>query len=143
MSVPIMQLSSGEHSYASSKGGVIERIYDAACDASEWPSVLNTLASSFDSLCATYFLWRKDRNALGFFEHSSDYVGDDVFRAYYNTLDPRRKVCERLPVGSIMRCHEHLDETYIRNSEFYQDFSLPNGRRFLMSATLIKTDSLS
>ena len=77
--------------------GVIERIYDAACDASEWPATLDAIASSLKSLCATYFLWRKDQNELGLFLHSPDYEGDGLYRAHYGALDPRRKLTEQLP----------------------------------------------
>ena len=122
---------------------VIEHIYDAACDREVWPSALQALATYSDSLCATHFLWRKDDDALGFFIGSPEYTGDDLYRAHYSTLDPRRKLTQRLPSGGILRCHEHLDEEFVAQSEFYQDFSLQHERRFLMSTHLIKTEKVS
>jgi DNA-binding CsgD family transcriptional regulator len=138
-----MRVDPGKHSHAGLEGRVIERVYDAACDASEWPTALDTLASSFQSLCATYFVWRRKENTLGFFQHSSQYGGHDLYRAHYSTLDPRRKLSQQMPESGIFRCHEHLDESYIQDSEFYQDFSLPHERRYLMSTHLIKTENLS
>jgi hypothetical protein len=65
------------------------------------PTPSDAFASSFQSLCATYFLWRKDENALGFFQRSSHYHGDDLYRTHYSGLDPRRKLSQHLPEGGI------------------------------------------
>ena len=124
-------------------GHVIARIYDAACDGSRWPETLELLSRASGSLCATHFLWRKDKEALDFFVGSKGYTGDDDYRASYSAIDPRRQLSQRLPEGGILRCHEHLDREYVANSPFYQDFSLKHDRRFLMSTHLIKTDQVS
>ena len=122
---------------------LIEPIYEAACDQSLWPNTLQAMSEATSSLCATHFLWRKDREALDFFIGSKEYSGDGEYRAHYSSLDPRRRLTQRLPEGGILRCHEHLDEAYVAQSPFYQDFSLKHDRRFLMSVHLIKTDQMS
>jgi hypothetical protein len=58
---------------------LIGLIYDAACDQSRWPDALQKLADASGSLCATYFVWRKDVSALGFFAASPDYMGEDIY----------------------------------------------------------------
>jgi DNA-binding CsgD family transcriptional regulator len=84
-----------------------------------------------------------DVPALGFFAASPDYIGEDIYRLHYGALDPRRRLIEHVPGRRLLRCHEHFDEGFVRRSEFYQDFALRHGRRFLLGARLARTDEFS
>lgn len=121
----------------------IDLIYEAAVDSGKLPEALDTLSKATNSLCATYFDWNVRQNRLGTFVAGSEYGGDDQYRAYYNTLDPRRPLTEALPVGGILRCHQTIDDEFVSTSEFYQEFSLKHGRRYLMSCHLTKSDTKS
>ena len=121
----------------------LEHIYNAACDPTLWPSALDAMAKAIGGLCATYFTWNHVTDTLGSFVGSSEYHGDEVYRAHYASLDPRRKLTQRLPAGNIFRCHEHLDESYVRHSTFFQEFALPHERRFTMANYLLRTEELS
>jgi PAS domain-containing protein/DNA-binding CsgD family transcriptional regulator len=123
--------------------GLVESIYEAACDHARWPYTLDAIAKANDSICATHFSWRKDTESLGFFLASRDYSGNSEYAAHFSRLDPRRPLTQRLHEGGILRCHEHLDDSYVAKSPFYQDFSLKHDRRFLMSVHLINTDQVS
>jgi PAS domain-containing protein len=121
----------------------IDLIYEAAVDPTRLPLALDALCQATNSVCATYFNWDVTRDRLGTFVSGSEYSGDEQYRAYYNTLDPRRPLTEALPAGGILRCHEKLGDDFVSKNEFYQDFSLKHGRRWLMSCHLTKTDTTS
>jgi hypothetical protein len=122
---------------------LIEPIYEAACDPSRWPGALQSMADATNSLCANYFVWCKDLSSVGFFAASQHYSGQETYRAHFSALDPRRKLMERTPEGGVLRCHEHIPEEFVEGSEFFQDFALKHGRRYLLAAHLVKTDARS
>jgi DNA-binding CsgD family transcriptional regulator len=92
-------------------------------------------------MAAHFFLWDNalDR-AVGSFG-STTYLGQQEALTYYLRIDPRRVLLSRQAVGSTLLCHEHFDDAFVSRNEFFQDYSLPLGRRYLIATSLLQVGS--
>ena len=62
------------------------------------------------------------------------------YSSYYNALDPRTDLVRRTPPGEIYTCREYFDERFVSRSEFYQDFLLPEGLRYVIGGCAYRAD---
>jgi PAS domain-containing protein len=122
---------------------VIGCLYEAVSTPEHWPDALDRVTSLFGSMAAHFFLWddAADRPVASF--GSNTYLGRQEALNYYLRIDPRRRLIATRPAGSVMLCHEHLDDAFVRKNEFFQDYSLPLGRRYLMAAKLRQSGSIA
>ena len=111
-------------------------LYDAAVTPSLWPDALDVLAALFTSTAAHLFLWDRSADRATLSLPSRAYRGQEDFHRRYGRIDPRRHLLMRRPPGFLLLCHEHFSPDFVRASEFYNDFSLPLGRRWLMTTIL-------
>lgn len=65
-----------------------------------------------------------------------------AYAEYYGQIDPRRRFAESQSVGGIWACHDHFDKRYVSNSEFYQDFLIPSGARYVLGGYVHETVDL-
>jgi DNA-binding CsgD family transcriptional regulator len=72
---------------------------------------------------------------------SFDHAGQ-AYAQYYGQIDPRRYHAQGASPGSIWACHDHFDSTFVSKSEFYQDFLIPNGARYVLGGFVHEADSL-
>jgi len=61
-----------------------------------------------------------------------------TYLAHYQAIDPRRKMGARAPTGMCVACHDELDERYVSRSEFYQDFLIPHGPRYVAGGNVFR-----
>lgn len=111
-------------------------LYDAAVSPELWSHALDALEPLFASSAAHFFLWDRAADRATFSLPSRAYRGQDEFYRCYGWMDPRRQRLMRQPPGSVLLCHEHFDPDFVRRSAFYNEFSLPAGRRWVMGTTL-------
>ncbi len=120
--------------------GVIPEIYDAALEPARWRAVLSRLADAVD-LYGMHFVAFAESGGLPHFSVVSERVpleSHDGYVAYYGGLDPRIPIINRLSAGEFMLCHEHIDEAFVRRSEFHNDFLIPHGFRYAMGVSLLQ-----
>jgi DNA-binding CsgD family transcriptional regulator/PAS domain-containing protein len=117
----------------------ISGLYTAAAGRQDWSLALTDVATAL-RLWVVQVLGVDKRDGRLMF---SSYGGQatpqtslDYFR-YYSTIDPRIALGLQTPPDQWMRCHEHLDEAYVARSEFYQDFLIPHGGRWVSGTKLI------
>ncbi|WP_426197448.1 hypothetical protein [Massilia sp. DWR3-1-1] len=72
----------------------------------------------------------KDLNAAG-----------DLYAGHYSRIDPRRKFIETAAVGATYRCSAFYDEKFVSANEFYQDFLIPQGFRYVIGACLYRSEA--
>jgi DNA-binding CsgD family transcriptional regulator len=60
----------------------------------------------------------------------------DLYASHYAGIDPRRAFMLSAPVGQTYRCASYFDEKFVARSEFYQDFLIPNGFRYVIGSCL-------
>jgi DNA-binding CsgD family transcriptional regulator len=115
---------------------VIELLYSAAAAPEEWAEALDRTYALFDSMAAHFFLWNNQLDRAEESLASRTYLGQQEALDYYLRIDPRRAVLARQPIGYTLLCHDHIDEAFVRRSEFFQDYSLRLGRRYVMTTNL-------
>ncbi|MGH7042268.1 MAG: hypothetical protein ACREFY_09060, partial [Acetobacteraceae bacterium] len=117
-------------------GPAVAGLYDAAVAPELWPDALDALEPLFASNAAHFFHWDRaaDRPTLSLPSHH--YRGQAEYQHHYGSMDPRRRLLVRQPPGFLLLCHKHFDEDSVRRSEFFNDYSLPVGRRWVMTASL-------
>lgn len=69
---------------------------------------------------------------------------DDAERLYvehYAALDPKLPLAHTVPPGDIFFCHRFFDDRFVATSEFYNDFLIPIGSRYIAGCTLWKQET--
>jgi DNA-binding CsgD family transcriptional regulator/PAS domain-containing protein len=118
---------------------LIDGIYGAAADASRWPVVLQRIADVFNAgeaslsaVSATEVPWlmapRTDPKFL------------ESYGTYYHPLNLFWQRSSRLPVGTVATDAMVLPRETLQASEFYNDWSRPQGYCSVMGATLLVED---
>lgn len=120
---------------------VITAFYEAATDAALWRPALASMASLFErSFAAHTFLWDHARN-VGFSDVDREELAasNEDYAKYYSKIDPRAAMIMPKPVGWILACHHYFDDRYAAKSEFYQDFMIKIGGRYIAAMKLTET----
>jgi len=114
---------------------LIGAIYETALDSALWAKVLELMAEYLGAVKGHFFLWDKTANSpiftayWGFSEELND-----LYNCYYGAIDPRRQLAATKDVGEWTSCHSHFDPRFVRHSEFYQDYLIPSGVRYVIGA---------
>jgi DNA-binding CsgD family transcriptional regulator len=123
---------------------VITSLYEAAADAALWRLALAKLADLFrPSFAGHFFSWDRDKN-ITFAEVDREELAaaNEDYVNYYGSIDPRAALAARGRVGVPFACHHHFDDRYVAKSEFYQDFMLKIGGRYVSGLKLFENDRL-
>ncbi len=125
---------------------VTAAFYEAAGEPSLLQPALRSLADLFTPTWIThFFVGNKDVTdvPLSLVSHDAIQPAAEQYANYYGAIDPRVAVFSRNPVGQAFFCHHLFDERYVAKSEFYADFLIPAGGRFLMATKLAETETYS
>lgn len=120
---------------------LVNMLYDAALQVERWPAALQAVAESLDSDMFHSFVWDfgAQRPLIAWATPTSATSRmHDAYDRHFGRIDPRRHIAKRQPVGQTFRCHDHIDEHEVGESEFYQDFLLPNGLRYMIGVALAR-----
>ena len=118
---------------------LIDGIYAAATDAACWPAVLQRVADAFgageaslSAVSATAVPWlvapRTDPKFI------------ESYGAYYHPLNLFWQRSSRMPVGTVATDAMVMPRDVLQASEFYNDWSRPQGYLSVMGATLLAED---
>ncbi|MBI2320469.1 MAG: hypothetical protein HYU75_26570, partial [Betaproteobacteria bacterium] len=66
-------------------------------------------------------------------------LGEIDYSERYGKLDPRAPVSLAAPEGSWVSCHHHITQAFVDRSEFYQDFLIPYGSRWVSLGKFLDT----
>jgi DNA-binding CsgD family transcriptional regulator len=111
--------------------------YDTLLGDCLWEQALEPLLPLFRGTAVHLFLLDREKNLIdnlaivGSFSQQSI----DSYTNYYGKFDPRGQYIAQQAVGSIVQCREICDTDYVKHSEIFQDFLLPNGLRYTIGAT--------
>jgi DNA-binding CsgD family transcriptional regulator/PAS domain-containing protein len=111
---------------------IIPELYDALFQPQAWPVVLSRVADAAGVSGVHFFF--ADAVGVPVMSGASERITKEVYglyRDHYCTMDPRRDATLNLPLGEFMLCHRVFDEDYVRRSEFFNDFCLRVGFRYL------------
>lgn len=99
-------------------------------------TVTNANALLASDLCHIVGLTARGTETLRVITRENSAGMGDLYASYYAGIDPRRKFMESAPVGHTYRCASFFDDKFVANSEFYQDFLIPHGFRYVIGACL-------
>ncbi|PLQ00247.1 helix-turn-helix transcriptional regulator [Cupriavidus pauculus] len=123
---------------------LIGDLYEAAVQHDGFLEVFQTVVEALGASGFHMFSWDPERNAPHLSAYTSDRHWDSVvalYDQYYGALDPRREVVAKAAIGEFQFCQDYLSEAEVGRSEFYQDFHIPTGFRYLAGARLARPGS--
>ncbi|MGN6652232.1 helix-turn-helix transcriptional regulator [Trinickia sp.] len=120
---------------------LIGDLYEAAFRHDDFLEVFHQVTTAFGANCFHMFSWDALRNAPHLSIYSPRQELDTLvaqYDQYYGALDPRRAFVEHAAIGAFVSCQDYLTEEYVARSEFFQDYQLPGGFRYLMGVRLAR-----
>ncbi|WP_448188079.1 LuxR C-terminal-related transcriptional regulator [Azospirillum sp. sgz301742] len=116
--------------------------YEAAARPELWQEALVRLADALDADEAVLNIWVGNTPLL-VQTAGRRYGGDGLrdYQAHYGALDPSRLHTERAAEGVITNCVDYVPQDGVAKSEYYQDFLIPVGGRWVMGSKLFSADS--
>jgi len=121
---------------------IVTLIYGAALRPEAWPAALQAVAESLGCDLFHAFVWNvpEQRPELGWATDSPQTAEMHAqYNGYFGRIDPRRAISDVEIAGHVFRCHDHIDDRAVASSEFYQDFLLPHGLRYMIGSTLTRS----
>jgi DNA-binding CsgD family transcriptional regulator len=121
--------------------GIIPDLYDALLQPEAWPGVLTRTAEA--AKVGGVHLLFADSHGLPLLNEMSARIppwADELYRNYYGAIDPRRKLVQNLPIGKFLLCHRVHDEDFVRRNEFYNDFCIASGFRYIAGVRVSRDD---
>jgi DNA-binding CsgD family transcriptional regulator len=119
---------------------IVLSLYEGAVEPERWAAGLSQLTGFVGGFATNFSLRARDQRRLPF-SVVSDGFNKDSIRAYlehYATLDVAAKIAARLPIGRFDPCLKHIDEEFVRSSEFYNDFLIPSGGRYMLGGKVLQ-----
>ena len=117
---------------------LIADLYESALLPEQIPDVLARINTALD--CDGLHLIGKDEDSGGVF--ASVVIGERIaaaerdYLAHYHRIDPRLQIGLSSPTGVVVACHDFLDDRFVSGSEFYQDFLIPHGPRYVIGGNI-------
>lgn len=117
---------------------IVSRIYGAGSGLAPWLEPLEEVAEVFEAWAVQLLGVNKRTGVMSFsFEAGSAPPEAAVeYVRHYHRIDPRLAHHLPAPVGQWISCEEHFDEAFVARNEFYQQYLIPMGARYLFGAKL-------
>lgn len=114
---------------------IIELTYETVLDSSLWQQVLRLCvrylkASDSQMVVVDEQSFKSIRNVTAF----DNNMGENYVN-YYIQIDPRMPIWQNR-INEWQTCQQLLSDNYISNSEFFQDFFLPNNYRYTLGGKI-------
>lgn len=120
------------------KDVLLADLYESALHPDRIPNVLDRINHHLD--CDGFHLVGTDEDAARVYVNLA--VGPEVegavpdYQAYYSRCDPRLGL--NGATGLVICCHDFVDDQFVGRSEFYQDFFIPHGLRYVMGGYIYR-----
>lgn len=117
---------------------LVDRIYEAATDATQWPDVLGAAADAIGAKSAVLrtVAMGPDRDVHATYHHN---MHEPLQQAYEGGLvqnDPYLEVLNRVPVGRIVTNDNMIDLDAMRHTEFYRHYMRPLDNHYIVGGIL-------
>lgn len=113
-------------------------MYEAAVTPSLWPRALAGFADAARSVDLTLAVGAGSKawvvDSLPRFILTSGRWEPSIpasYLAHYSKINPMTAPINQSSEGDLLLCQEHISDEQISRSEFYQDFLIPTGGRYL------------
>ncbi|MEQ1592391.1 MAG: hypothetical protein ABL892_08385 [Thiobacillaceae bacterium] len=113
-------------------------IYESALDPALWRETMNELARQVGADTFHFLGWdsTKQMSTLGVMSHDSWNDALALYNRHYGVIDPRLELALNAGPGVVIACHHHFDDRFVSKDEFYQDFLLSFGLRYVLGGCL-------
>src|SRR5205814_2123279 len=121
---------------------VVNCIYEAALQPESWAAALDAVRAALSCDMFHAFVWdlENDQPTMAWASANASAEMHEHYNTYFGRIDPRRAPADSIEVGQIFVCHEQFDQRFVDRNEFYQEFLIPNGLRFMIGSTLARGD---
>jgi DNA-binding CsgD family transcriptional regulator len=125
-----------------SPDSIIEKIYDAALDPTQWEALLGDIAAAIDAVAGLYagLDIRHGRGAY-WYAAGHDPRMQVLYNEHYRAIDPTLAHVIEAP-GRAFACSDYLTDADIAASRFHTEFLIPNGIRYVISGVVSKEGSM-
>ena len=122
----------------------VGKLYEMALEPEGWGAFLDDFCSVIDAAFAHYVAWdeRCDATVFSASSRAIPTGSEQAYIEHYGAIDPRRKLITERGEGEWVLCHEHFDQRYVSQSEFYQDFLIRVGGRYVAVTNLGVVDGV-
>lgn len=125
---------------AGERDGLLADLYESVLSPGDVPGVIARINSYLDCDGVHLIGWDESKNeVLVSVVVGSHIQGAEIaYLSHYQAIDPRRKMGLKSPTGIVVACHDQLDDAYVSGSEFYQDFLIPHGPRYVAGGNIFR-----
>src|ERR1700733_9983681 len=104
---------------------LIEALYDAALNPTDWPRAAQTLARAFDAESSAIFQLNLAQGSAALLGITGNFDAKAMseYEAYYHQKDLWAIALSKLPTGRAMLCTDIVGEAEFLDSEVYNDFA--------------------
>lgn len=118
----------------------IDLVYEAVEQPDRWRALYEQLQEAIGIKSIHVLALDKRHGTLSYSDGANLPVqGELAYMQHYRFIDPRMPVILQRNVGEWMHCHEVLDEAFVANDPFFQEFLIPYDRRYLSACKLVET----
>ena len=116
----------------------VHLIYGAAEDASRWRDFYEAIRLITGSESVHMLALDRRAQTLSYSDGANLPVhGELAYIQHYRFIDPRMPLILGAPTQKWIHCHEHLDDEFVANDPFHQEFLLPYDRRYMSACKLV------
>ena len=133
-------MAQGWRERAGVRDALVADLYETVLDPGRVAHVIDGFNRFLDCDGVHLIGWDEGRNeVLVSLITGHQIVGAEAtYLSHYQAIDPRRKMGSRAPTGMCVACHDELDDAYVSGSEFYQDFLIPHGPRYVAGGNIFR-----
>lgn len=122
------------------RDGLIADLYESVFSPADVPGVIARINRYLDCDGVHMVGWDESKNEVLMSLVTGNHIqgAETAYLSHYQFIDPRRKMGLQSPTGIVVACHDQLDDRYVSASEFYQDFLIPHGPRYVAGGNIFR-----
>lgn len=121
----------------------VDGLYEAATEPTAWSETLDMFDELFGANSAHMFLWDEAASARVDSNRSNSFADNHPEWDHFHRINPRREILRSLPLATPMNCADYIDDKAVSRSEYFTDYSLPAGRRYLLGTYAYKANNIT
>lgn len=117
-------------------------LYESVLAPERVPDVLRAVNDHLDCDGIHLVGWRESTGQPIVSVVTSPHIAtaEKAYLEHYAAIDPRKDMGTRRPLGVGGACHDFFDDGFVGADEFYQDFLIPLGPRYIYGGNVLRQD---
>lgn len=130
------------HTHPDRDLALLGELYESVLAPERVPDILRAINQHFDCDGIHLVGWQESTGqpivSLVTSPHIA--VAEQAYLEHYAHIDPRKDMGTRRPLGMGGACHDFFDNRFVAQDEFYQDFLIPLGPRYIYGGNVLRQD---